>query len=59
MSVGAIIIIAIAATGVLTMQFSKRWLVKFNAFVTESNQGVIRGRATRIGNPHHVDRKSS
>lgn len=34
MSVGAIIVIAIAATGILLMRFRKRWLAKINIAFT-------------------------
>jgi len=34
MSIGAIIIIAIAATGILMMRFRKRWLAKINIAFT-------------------------
>jgi hypothetical protein len=40
MSVGAIIIIAIAATGVLLMRFRKRWLAKINIAFTNRITGL-------------------
>jgi uncharacterized membrane protein len=40
---GAIIIIAIAASGVLMMRFRKRWLAKFNIAVTNRITGLFAG----------------
>jgi hypothetical protein len=37
MNAGAIIIIAIAASGVLMMRFRKRWLAKINIAFTKAN----------------------
>jgi deazaflavin-dependent oxidoreductase (nitroreductase family) len=59
MSAGAIIIIAIAATGVLLMRFRKRWLAKFNIAVTNRITGLFAGWLPGFGILTHVGRKSS
>ena len=42
-SVGAIIIIVIAASGVLMMRFRKRWLAKINIILTNRITGLFAG----------------
>jgi deazaflavin-dependent oxidoreductase (nitroreductase family) len=58
MSVGAIIVIAIAATGVLLMRFRKRWLAKINIAVTNRITGLFAGWLPGFGILTHVGRKS-
>jgi deazaflavin-dependent oxidoreductase (nitroreductase family) len=58
MSVGTIIIIAIAATGVLLMRFRKRWLAKINLAVTNRITGLFAGWLPGFGILTHVGRKS-
>ncbi|MGC1645995.1 MAG: nitroreductase family deazaflavin-dependent oxidoreductase [Candidatus Sulfotelmatobacter sp.] len=58
MSIGAIIIIAIAATGVLMMRFRKRWLAKINIASTNRITGLFAGRLPGFGILAHVGRKS-
>ena len=58
MSVGAIIIIAIAATGVLMMRFRKRWLAKINIAVTNRITSLFAGWLPGFGILTHVGRKS-
>ena len=58
MSAGAIIIIAIAATGVLLMRFRKRWLAKINIAVTNRITGRFAGWLPGFGILTHVGRKS-
>ena len=43
MNAAAIIIIAIAATGVLMMRFRKRWLAKINIVLTNRITGLFAG----------------
>ena len=43
MNAAAIIIIAIAASGVLMMRFRKRWLAKINIVVTNRITGLFAG----------------
>ena len=43
MSAGAIIVIAVAATGILMMRFRKRWLAKFNIAVTNRITSLFAG----------------
>jgi deazaflavin-dependent oxidoreductase (nitroreductase family) len=57
-SVGAIIVIAIAATGVLLMRFRKRWLAKINIAVTNRITGLFAGWLPGFGILTHVGRKS-
>jgi deazaflavin-dependent oxidoreductase (nitroreductase family) len=59
MSIGAIIIIAIAATGVLLMRFRKRWLAKINIIVTNRITSLFAGWLPGFGILTHVGRKSS
>ena len=58
MSAGAIITIAIAATGILLMRFRKRWLAKFNIVVTNRITGLFAGYVPGFGILTHVGRKS-
>ncbi|MGA8149591.1 MAG: nitroreductase family deazaflavin-dependent oxidoreductase [Terriglobales bacterium] len=58
MSVGAIIIIAIAASGVLMMRFRKRWLAKINIAFTNRITGLFAGWLPGFGILTHVGRKS-
>ncbi|HZW91889.1 MAG TPA: nitroreductase family deazaflavin-dependent oxidoreductase [Candidatus Eremiobacteraceae bacterium] len=58
MNAAAIIIIAIAATGVLMMRFRKRWLAKINIVVTNRITGLFAGWLPGFGILTHVGRKS-
>ena len=58
MSVGAIIVIAIAATGILLMRFRKRWLAKINIAFTNRITSLFAGWLPGFGIPTHVGRKS-
>jgi deazaflavin-dependent oxidoreductase (nitroreductase family) len=58
MSNGAIIIIAIAASGVLMMRFRKRWLAKINIAFTNRITGLFAGWLSGFGILTHVGRKS-
>src|SRR5436190_18804537 len=58
MSAGAIIIIAIAASGVLMMRFRKRWLAKINIAFTNRITGLFAGWLPGFGILTHVGRKS-
>ena len=58
MSVGAIIVIAIAATGILLMRFRKRWLAKINIAVTNRITSLFAGWFPGFGILTHVGRKS-
>ncbi len=61
MSTGAIlgiIIIAIAATGILMMRFRKRWLAKINIAFTNRITGLFAGWLPGFGILTHVGRKS-
>jgi deazaflavin-dependent oxidoreductase (nitroreductase family) len=58
MSTGAIIIMAIAATGVLLMRFRKRWLAKINIAVTNRITSLFAGWLPGFGILTHVGRKS-
>ncbi len=58
MSVGAIIIIAIAASGILLMRFRKRWLAKINIAFTNRITGLFAGWLPGFGILTHVGRKS-
>jgi deazaflavin-dependent oxidoreductase (nitroreductase family) len=57
-SVGAIIVIAIAATGVLMMRFRKRWLARINIAFTNRITGLFAGWLPGFGILTHVGRKS-
>ncbi len=58
MSVGAIIIIAIVATGVLMMRFRQRWLAKINITFTNRITGLFAGWLPGFGILTHIGRKS-
>jgi hypothetical protein len=58
MNVGAIIIIAIAASGILMMRFRKRWLAKINIVFTNRITGLFAGWLPGFGILTHVGRKS-
>jgi deazaflavin-dependent oxidoreductase (nitroreductase family) len=58
MNAAAIIIIAIAATGVLMMRFRKRWLAKINIAFTNRITSLFAGRLPGFGILTHVGRKS-
>jgi deazaflavin-dependent oxidoreductase (nitroreductase family) len=57
-SAGAIIIVAIATTGVLLMRFRKRWLARINIAVTNRITGLFAGWLPGFGILTHVGRKS-
>ena len=58
MNAAAIIIIAIAATGVLMMRFRKRWLAKINIAFTNRITVLFAGWIPGFGILAHVGRKS-
>jgi hypothetical protein len=58
LSTGAILAIAILATGILTMRFRKRWLAKFNIAVTNRVTSLFAGWLPGFGILTHVGRKS-
>jgi deazaflavin-dependent oxidoreductase (nitroreductase family) len=58
MNAAAIIIIAIAATGILLMRFRKRWLAKINIAVTNRVTSLFAGWLPGFGILTHVGRKS-
>jgi deazaflavin-dependent oxidoreductase (nitroreductase family) len=58
MSAGAIIIIVIAASGVLMMRFRKRWLAKINIIFTNRITGLFAGWLPGFGILTHVGRRS-
>ena len=58
MNAGAIIIIAIAATGVLMMRFRKRWLAKINMAFTNRITSLFAGWLPGFGILTHVGRRS-
>jgi deazaflavin-dependent oxidoreductase (nitroreductase family) len=55
----AIIIVAIAASGVLMMRFRKRWLAKINIAFTNRITGLFAGWMPGFGILTHVGRKSA
>jgi deazaflavin-dependent oxidoreductase (nitroreductase family) len=57
-SAGAIIAIAIAATGILMMRFRKRWLAKINIAFTNRITSLFAGWLPGFGILTHVGRKS-
>jgi deazaflavin-dependent oxidoreductase (nitroreductase family) len=57
-SVGAIIVIVIAASGVLMMRFRKRWLAKINIAFTNRITSLFAGWFPGFGILTHVGRKS-
>ena len=58
MSTGAILAIAILATGILMMRFRKRWLAKINIAFTNRITGLFAGWLPGFGIVTHVGRKS-
>jgi deazaflavin-dependent oxidoreductase (nitroreductase family) len=58
MSAAAIIIIAIAASGILMMRFRKRWLAKINIAFTNRITSLFAGWLPGFGILTHVGRKS-
>jgi deazaflavin-dependent oxidoreductase (nitroreductase family) len=54
----AIVIIAIATTGVLMMRFRKRWLAKINIAFTNRITGLFAGWLPGFGILKHLGRKS-
>jgi hypothetical protein len=58
MSIGFILAIAIAASGVLLMRFRKRWLAKINIAFTNRITGLFAGWLPGFGILTHVGRKS-
>ena len=58
MSTVAIIVIAIAASGVLMMRFRKRWLAKINIAFTNRITSLFAGWLPGFGILTHVGRKS-
>jgi deazaflavin-dependent oxidoreductase (nitroreductase family) len=58
MSALAIIIVAIAATGILMMRFRKRWLAKINIDFTNRITSLFAGWLPGFGILTHVGRKS-
>ena len=58
MSAGAIVAIAIIATGILLMRFRKRWLARFNIAVTNRITSLFAGWLPGFGILTHVGRKS-
>jgi deazaflavin-dependent oxidoreductase (nitroreductase family) len=58
MSAGAIIVIAVSASGVLMMRFRKRWLAKINIIFTNRITSLFAGWLPGFGILTHVGRKS-
>ena len=58
MSTGALIIVAIAAMGVLLMRFRKRWLAKINIAFTNRITSLFAGWLPGFGILTHAGRKS-
>ena len=58
MSVGVVVVIAIAASGVLMMRFRKRWLAKINIAFTNRITSLFAGWLPGFGILTHVGRKS-
>ena len=58
MSIVAIVIVAIAVTGVLMMRFRKRWLAKINIAFTNRITSLFAGWLPGFGILTHVGRKS-
>jgi deazaflavin-dependent oxidoreductase (nitroreductase family) len=58
MSVGAILVIAIAVSGILLMRFRKRWLAKINIVFTNRITSLFAGWLPGFGILTHVGRKS-
>jgi hypothetical protein len=57
-SVGTIIIISIAALGILMMRFRKRWLAKINVAFTNRITSLFAGSLPGFGILTHVGRRS-
>jgi deazaflavin-dependent oxidoreductase (nitroreductase family) len=57
-SVTAIVVIAIAASGILLMRFRKRWLAKINIVLTNRITSLFAGWLPGFGILTHVGRKS-
>jgi deazaflavin-dependent oxidoreductase (nitroreductase family) len=58
MSIGAILAIAILATGILMMRFRKRWLAKINIAFTNRITSLFAGWLPGFGILTHVGRRS-
>lgn len=58
MNAGIVIIIAIAATGLLMMRFRKRWLAKINIILTNRITSLFAGWLPGFGILTHVGRNS-
>ena len=58
MNAAAVIIIAIASSGVLMMRFRKRWLAKINIAFTNRIASLFAGWVPGFGILIHVGRKS-
>ena len=58
MSAGAIIVIAVAASGVRMMRFRKRWLARINIAFTNRITSLFAGWLPGFGILSHVGRKS-
>jgi deazaflavin-dependent oxidoreductase (nitroreductase family) len=58
-SIGTIVVIFIAATGVMMMRFRKRWLAKINIAFTNRITSIFAGWLPGFGILTHVGRKSS
>lgn len=58
MNAAVIVIIAIAASGVLMMRFRKRWLAKINIVLMNRITGLFAGWLPGFGILTHVGRKS-
>lgn len=58
MIAAAIVIIAIAASGVLTMRFCKRWLAQINIAFTNRITTLFAGWVPGFGILTHVGRKT-
>jgi hypothetical protein len=58
MSTGAIVAIAITATGILMMRFRKRWLARFNSAVTNRITSLFAGWLPGFCILTHVGRRS-
>jgi len=59
MSAVAIVIVAIAVSGILMMRFRKRWLAKINIILTNRITGLFAGWLRGFGILTHVGRKSA
>lgn len=58
MSITAILILAVATTGILLMRFQKRWLAKINIAITNRITSLFAGWLPGFGVLTHVGRKS-